>query len=365
MRTDADRARAIEHWFGERSRDLPWRRETAPGRRDPYRTLVSELMLQQTQVSRVVEKFEPFLERFPTARDLADADEDDVLAMWSGLGYYRRARLLHAAAKAIRDDFGGATPETEPELRSLPGVGRYTASAVAAFAAGARTPVVDGNVSRVLLRLEGEAMRHAAPETERWAWARASTLTESIPETVGARAVSEGLMELGATICTPRNPSCDDCPIRPGCVAASEGRQHDIPLPKVRSKRRELFVTCAVVTDPAGRVLMEQRPGKGLWARMWQPIASEADAPEDARRALTARLSAITSAEPVSLGSFAHVTTHREVRFEVLGGEGPAASVDGARWVDPSGLDALAVSNAHLRALRLASRDGAGSLFGS
>jgi len=212
MRPEASRAAAsaVAGWFANVARDLPWRR-----RRSGYHALVSELMLQQTQVARVVEKFEPFVRRFPTVAALAAAREDEVLAMWQGLGYYRRARLLHAAAKAIVERHRGRVPVRDhAALLALPGVGRYTAGAIGSIVAGERVPIVDGNVTRVFQRLaarKGSASDRAVVD---WAWEEARRYV------AGARdpaAANEGLMELGATVCTPAAPRCDACPVSAMC----------------------------------------------------------------------------------------------------------------------------------------------------
>lgn len=328
-RRDAAIVNAIARWFATSARDLPWRHGSAPtaSGRDPYRSLVSELMLQQTQVARVLEKFEPFIERFPTARALADAPEEDVLAMWAGLGYYRRARLLHAAAKACRDDHAGAVPEHLDALRALPGVGAYTAGAIASLVHHEPLPIVDGNVSRVLLRIEGRDAAHGDPAATKWAWTRAAMLAE----TAGREHIApfnEGLMELGATVCTPKSPSCDACPARNMCTAHKADRQHEIPSPKVRAERSILYIACGIALDNSGNILLTQRPDTGMWAGMWAPPCVErtdrAPQPRELRNLTGASASA-------KAGSFVHETTHRAVRATVYT-LSSAAATDGMRW---------------------------------
>lgn len=339
-------ATAVERWFAANARPLPWR--TTP--RDPWRSFVSEAMLQQTQVARVLEKFEPFMRAFPTPRALAAAPEDAVLAAWQGLGYYRRARNLQAAARAIVNDHAGEVPSDPDALRALKGVARYTAGAIASIVFGAREPIVDGNVARVLVRLRGKQLRAGARETETWAWRHAEEL-------VGACAdpalLNEGLMELGATVCTPRAPRCDACPLRGSCSAAAAGTPEAYPLPKAQAKKTEVHHAVVVVRDAAGRVLLEKRPSRGLWADMWQPIgvecAARAPAAEDLARTLATEVAR-------RLGGFTHQTSHRTVRMSVWWAATAEARAS-ARWVKPADLSAYALPNPHRRVLALALRE--------
>ena len=309
--------RSLCAWFIANRRDLPWR--PAPGKpadahRDPYRVLVSEAMLQQTQVSRVLEKFDAFMRRFPTVRVLAEAEEADVLAAWSGLGYYRRARNLHAAAKMVAGRFAGQLPATVEELLELPGVGRYTAGAIASFAFGVRAPLVDGNVRRVFMRIEGEDLGPVAKETDAWSWRVAERL---IAHAESPAIWNEALMELGALVCTPGKPQCERCPVRTTCRAHEMGTQEKIPRAKAAAKKREVFHACVVVRDGRGRVLVETRPGTGMWSGMTQPPTVE----RDDRPASAAELKAAVGLSGARLlKSFVHQTTHRTVRFAVYEG---------------------------------------------
>jgi A/G-specific adenine glycosylase len=325
----------LEEWFRQHGRDLPWRR-----RRSPWGTLVSEAMLQQTQVSRVVERYQTFMDRFADPQSLARADEQQVLALWAGLGYYRRARHLHAAAKAIVAQHGGKVPSDPAALQQLPGVGRYTAGAVASLAFNRAAPIVDGNVQRVLARWHA---RHEPPETTvGWSWQRAGQLVE---QTDNPGVLNEALMELGATVCTPKSPACETCPVAKWCAAHRAGRAQDIPPPKRRAPR--LVVHHHVVVIRRGRrLLLEQRPQRGLWASMWSPPAVES--PRRLRR------SQIESGMPVSIadlqhaGAFEHQTTHRRIQFHVY-----TASSRARRgvWRAPDELDDLPMSNAHKKVL--------------
>lgn len=280
--TDRDAVRALCSWFAGSRRKLPWRATGAAGRRDPYRSLVSEIMLQQTQVARVAEKFGPFVDRFPTVASLAAAPIDDVLALWSGLGYYRRARSLHRCAQEIVARFG-SVPSDPADLQTLPGIGRYTAGAIASIVFEKPTPIVDGNVTRVLLRLEGRDLDPKSPATAAFCWERADELVHSAARS-RARGVSPGvfneaLMELGALVCTPRSPACGACPLAGVCRAKRDGTQHSIPRPKRAGAKQTLHMAALLVRDSRQRVLVEQRPDAGLWAGLWQPPTLESDQP--------------------------------------------------------------------------------------
>jgi A/G-specific adenine glycosylase len=230
-------------------RGLPWQ-----GTRDPYRVWLSEVMLQQTQVASVIPYYERFLARFPDVRSLAAASEDEVLRLWSGLGYYARGRNLHAAAKQIaRSGF----PKTAAGIAQLPGVGRSTAAAIAAFAFGERAAILDGNVRRVLSRCYGIT-------EEKKLWDKADEL---VPEK-NIEHYTQGLMDLGATLCTRANPACIRCPIRSECVARREGRVDELPSRRKRKPLPTRRVTWFVVLR-GGEVLLERRPSRGIWGGLW------------------------------------------------------------------------------------------------
>lgn len=291
-------------WFLEHQRDLAWRRT-----RDPYAIWVSEIMLQQTRVDTVGAYYGKFLERFPDVGTLAAADESEVLAAWSGLGYYRRARLLHAGAKFVAAEHAGAVPAEPEALRKIPGVGRYTAGAIASIAFDRPAALVDGNVARVLSRLQAitDPKLQDAGAAGHWA------LAQQIVQAGSPRVLAQALMELGATVCTPTGPRCAGCPVRPECQAQAQGLQATIPAPKQRapSPREELW---AVAVRRAGRVLLEQRAAEGLLAGMWclpliaRTAAERAGASATAIAAATGvRVGPVeTLAEPIK-----HVFTHR------------------------------------------------------
>src|SRR3954447_17895750 len=205
-------AHKTERWFARNQRPLPWR-----GRYDPYEVWVSEVMAQQTRMEVVLAYYGPFLQRFPTLAALAAASDDDVTAAWSGLGYYRRARMLRDGARAVRERFGGTIPRQLEALRTIPGIGPYTAGAIASIAFDEPAPIVDGNVARVLARLFADESRP---------WARAEEL---VTKAKSPRDFNQGLMEIGALLCKPRNPLCDACPLRADCVAYATGRVAELP----------------------------------------------------------------------------------------------------------------------------------------
>jgi len=237
-------------WYDAHARDLPWREN-----RDPYRVWVSEIMLQQTRVAAVIEHYRKFLRRFPTVQTLAAAREASVLAAWSGLGYYRRARMLHAAAKVVARERGGNLPETADEWRTLPGVGRYTAAAIASIAFGKAVAVVDGNVERVLQRITGKAI------SGELVWRQA----ESWLDRRRPGDFNQAMMELGATVCTPRGPACLTCPLVELCVARGE-------LAGGEKKSRQLRrVIHYALHRRDGSVFLTQRPAEAqLMAGMWE-----------------------------------------------------------------------------------------------
>lgn len=278
---DERRLMALElcAWFALHKRDLPWRRS-----RDPYEIWISEAMLQQTQVARVREYWARFLERFPTVDALADADDDALMAAWSGLGYYRRAKALREAARVIASECGGRFPERLDEALALPGVGPYTAGAVLSIAYGLSEPLVDGNVERVLARVfELEHPAGSSPLRRR-AWALAAELVPPdapaddprAPD--GPGAFNQALMELGATLCTPRRPKCLVCPWARRCRARAKGRESALPMPRVRPKSIDVEIEIALALG-RDRVLLRRRPNTGRMAGLFEfptrEVASE------------------------------------------------------------------------------------------
>lgn len=357
---ERDRAitRALLAWFRASARELPWRSRPLGSGRDAYRVLVSELMLQQTQASRVVDRFGAFLDRFPTLEALAAADEGDVLALWSGLGYYRRARLLHEAARAIVRDHGGRFPRTASDLAGLPGLGRYTAGAIASLAFGEKTAAVDANVTRVMLRLEGRVLAAGDARAVRLAWDRAGALLEAGPRRRGAPAlVNEALIELGALVCTPRAPRCGSCPLAGQCRAAARGLAGRIPTAKEGVVRTRLHFASVLIADGEGRLAVRRRGTGGLWGGLY-----EAPTVERADRAAT--VSEIAGAlglgrgRPAAVGGFDFRTTHRECRFEVYRARRPRVTPEGWAFLDRERIAALGLSSPQRRILLELSRGG-------
>jgi A/G-specific adenine glycosylase len=262
-------ARRIVDWQRTHGRhDLPWQRT-----RDAYRIWVAEIMLQQTQVATVIPYYDRFLAAFPDVSALARADEDAVLARWSGLGYYRRARHMHAAAREVVDRHGGTFPRDAAMLAALPGIGPSTAAAIAAFASGERGAILDGNVKRVLARHRGIDGDPASPAVEAALWALARRL---VPREA-IEAYTQGMMDLGATLCTRTKPRCGECPVARDCVARREGRTGDLPWKRSRRAlpHREVQLVWA---ELAGDVLLERRPSTGVWGRLWSLPEIDVDA---------------------------------------------------------------------------------------
>jgi len=258
--------------------DLPWQHT-----RDPYAVWVSEIMLQQTQVTAVIPYYARFMARFPDIASLAAADQDAVLQLWSGLGYYSRARNLHAAAQQIVSACGGQFPQDPAAIEALPGIGRSTAAAIAAFCFGARAAILDGNVKRVLTRCFGIDGWPGESRVEKQLWELARTL---LPER-DIDIYTQGLMDLGATLCTRSKPDCGTCPMQALCVARREDRVTQLPAPKPRKKAIPLRETAMLLLMRNGEILLEKRPASGIWGGLWSlPEMDPADDPqqEAARR---------------------------------------------------------------------------------
>ncbi|MCY1046308.1 A/G-specific adenine glycosylase [Corallococcus sp. bb12-1] len=335
-------------WYDRNKRDLPWRRT-----RDPYAIWLSEVMLQQTQVSTVIPYWERFLARFPTVKALAAAPLDDVLSGWKGLGYYTRARNLHRAAQEVVERFGGKFPPTAEQLITLPGFGRYTAGAVASIAFGEPAPIVDGNVARVLSRLFEVEGLPGDRDREATLWALASELAKG--ERPGD--FNQALMEHGATTCRPESPLCLLCPVRDGCFAYRKGRVHELPPAKVRAAPRKLFLALAVWPH-AGTLLFARRADKGLFGGLWElpAVEVEEDTPEaEAVQRLSSTLGATLTLEG-TLDSVRRQLTHRDLTLRLLrvsGGPRPTKSpaFQELRWCTPQEAEALGMSTAMQRAL--------------
>ena len=279
--------------------DLPWQQS-----RDPYRIWLSEIMLQQTQVATVLPYYERFLAAFPDVRSLAAAPIGRVLELWAGLGYYRRAHHLHAAARAVVDRHGGSFPRTPDELAALPGVGRSTAAAIAAFAFGVRGAILDGNVKRVLARHRGIEGFPGEAAVEKQLW----VVAEALLPVRGIESYTQGLMDLGATVCTRSGPRCDACPVAGDCVARAQGHVDRLPSPRPRKSvpKRELKV---LLIERAGELMVERRPATGIWSGLWSlpELPADADVADALRGRFGIEAAAIDALAPVVHG-FTHFT---------------------------------------------------------
>lgn len=296
-------ANCIERWFSNTARDFPWRVQDTPWGR-----LVCEFMSQQTQIERVADRWIQMMERFPTPQEMAKSDEQDVLSLWQGLGYYRRANNLKATAEMIVDVFDGEVPCDIQDLLKLPGVGKYTAGAIASIAFGHRVPLVDGNVHRVQCRL----FDHRDESTPgKWTWDEASQFVHAC---TNPKVCNEGLMELGATVCTPKSPRCCHCPLKSHCLSYKNNSQSEVPPPKKQTPKKHLH-HYAVVLENGNELAFEQRSNKGLWAGMWQVPTIESSI-ELSTSEVAKELD--ISQELKSIGSFTHVLTHRTIFFKVF-----------------------------------------------
>ncbi|MBS7456169.1 A/G-specific adenine glycosylase [Coralloluteibacterium stylophorae] len=327
-----DFATRLLRWFDVNGRhDLPWQHP-----RSAYRVWVSEIMLQQTQVRVVVPYFERWMQALPNLADLAAADADTVHALWAGLGYYARARNLHAAARRCVALHEGALPRDIEALLALPGIGRSTAGAILAQAHGLRFPILDGNVKRSLARYHGIRgwPGTRAVELELWALAEAH-----LPQTRLAD-YTQAVMDFGATLCTRQNPACVLCPLQDACVARREGATAEIPAPKPARTLPQRETTMLVVIDTDGRLLLERRPPAGIWSGLWSlPEAADADA---AHRAL-ARHARVEFDAGEPLPAIEHGFSHYRLRIQPVlwRGAGPIDRVaeDGVRWQPLAALD--------------------------
>jgi A/G-specific adenine glycosylase len=336
-----DIAPALLRWYRANRRDLPWRRT-----RDPYAIWVSEIMLQQTRVATVIPYWERWLTRFPTVQALAAAPLDDVLACWAGLGYYSRARNLHAGAREVVAAFAGAMPADAAELQRIPGIGRYTAGAIASIAFGRPAPLVDGNVARVLARLHAieDDVKSTAGSARLW------QLAADLVPAADPGDFNQALMELGATICTPTQPRCPDCPLVAGCRAHAEGRAAELPRTPPRKRAADLprLDRSAAWIEQRGRVLLARRVPDGLYGGLWELPAA------DSRAALSAAVAPgleLLAARPVA--EWEQLLSHRRLRIRLyparLTGRlaGPAdAGYDRVAWQPLASLDRRALAAA-------------------
>jgi A/G-specific adenine glycosylase len=344
-------SRRLLKWFAAHRRDLPWRRD-----RDPYRIWISEVMLQQTQVATVVPYFERFLRRFPTVADLAAADEQDVLRLWEGLGYYRRARDLHKSAKLLAAEHAAALPDDPAVVRRLPGFGRYTCNAVLSQAFDRRLPILEANSQRVLSRLFGRRDDPRAGAARRWLWQAA----ERVLPKKRAGEFNQALMELGALVCTPAAPRCGECPLASVCEAKRLGLQGQIPArtpPPTTVAVREV----AVVVRRGEKVLLAQRPEEATrWANMWEFPHVELSKPETHEAAAQRCLRELVGVE-AELGGEVVTIRHGVTRFAItmvcleatyVAGKFRSNFYRASVWLAPAELAAYPVSAPQRRLIR-------------
>jgi A/G-specific adenine glycosylase len=334
--------RSVRHklltWFHKHKRALPWRES-----RDPYRVWISEIMLQQTQVATVIPYFERFLRRFPTVQALAKADEADVLRLWEGLGYYRRARQLHAAARTIVSDHRGVFPEDFAAILGLPGIGRYTAGAVASIAFDQPVPIVEANTTRLFSRLLLFRGGPSSPTGQQLLWRFAR---EILPES-GASDINQALMELGSLVCTPRNPNCPECPLLSLCPTNARQLQAQIPAAK-QPKRYESVQEIAVAIRKGPHVLLRLRPSGERWAGLWDfpRFPATTDALAQPRAHIVHQVRELTGLS-VLPGNRLTVIKHAVTRFRItlecyeaerLSGRLRHSSESPWKWVSPRDL---------------------------
>jgi len=326
-------------WFDRHGRhDLPWQHP-----RSPYRVWLSEIMLQQTQVAVVIPYFLRFLQHFPTLPDLAAADSDAVMAQWAGLGYYARARNLHAAAKRCVELHGGELPRDFDALHALPGIGRSTAGAILSQAWNDRFPILDGNVKRVLTRYHGIAGYPGLPAVEKPLWAIAQAHVAAVAD--GRMAdYTQAQMDFGATLCTRANPACVLCPLQDDCVARRDGLVDALPTPKPGKILPERGALALLLENAAGELLLQRRPPSGIWASLWTLPQAESETELRAWFERETRGRAFDDAEPMPpiVHTFSHYRLHLQpLRLRKVALRDAVRDNDGLRWVARAGLSAL------------------------
>jgi A/G-specific adenine glycosylase len=327
-------------------RDLPWQ-----GTRDAYRIWVSEIMLQQTQVAAVIPYYTRFLQRFPDVVALASSPSPDVMAAWAGLGYYSRARNLHQCAQSVVERYEGRFPTTVDALSGLPGIGRSTAAAIAAFAFGERAAILDGNVKRVFARHFGVEGYPGATAVERRLW---SIAEHELPAS-GIESYTQGLMDLGATLCARARPRCGDCPVAVTCVAKAQGRTAELPAPRPARARPVRHATVVIVRDDRGALLLETRPPTGIWGGLVSLPEFDAEADDEQLKSAIAERYALqvdlNERLPELRHEFSHYSLVMHPRVAAVRRALGAAS-SASQWLEPGALQDAALPAPVKRLLR-------------
>jgi A/G-specific adenine glycosylase len=331
-------ARRLLAWYANERRRLPWRENHTP-----YSIWVSEIMLQQTQVDTVIPYYQRWLQAFPTLADFAQADEQEVLKMWEGLGYYSRARNMLRAARMVMDEFEGRIPSQVDQLKTLPGIGNYTAGAIASIAFGADEAALDGNIRRVLSRFFNLSLPARSKEGEAALWTLAR---ENLPAGF-AGDYNQAIMDLGATICKPRNPDCENCPLMEKCQAYAFGVQNELPVKGERNPVPHYIVTAAIIVRE-GQVLVARRPEKGLLGGMWEfpggKVENGESLAEGLKREIAEELGIVIKVgEP--FGEYQHAYTHYKVtlhafKCQIESGTPQPIEASALDWAVPEDLEA-------------------------
>jgi len=342
-------------WYENKFRDLPWRRTS-----DPYAVWVAEVMLQQTQVKKVAPFFERFLSALPTVHELASADLDAVLKLWEGLGYYARARNLHRAAKIIVKAYDGQFPDTTKDIRALPGVGDYTAAAIASIAFGVDLAAVDGNVNRVVCRLFSLPLSPKTSEGKKAVKEKAEMLLAH----GRAGSFNQAIMELGALVCTPRSPKCGKCPVGDFCTARAQNSQKDFPVRLPQKKRPHRHIAVGVVREN-GRVLIDRRKKEGMLGGLWEFPGGKVEEGESPKETIAREVKEeldITVSVLDHIGTIEHQYTHFTITLhayycDLVSGTPKAIECDAWRWVTREQLKDFAFPRANGKIIELLMKD--------
>ncbi|MHC4962850.1 MAG: A/G-specific adenine glycosylase [Planctomycetota bacterium] len=343
--------RNLLRWFRANARDLPWRRTT-----DPYAVWVSEIMLQQTQVATVIDYYNRFMKRFPTVEKLARAKQDTVLKLWEGLGYYSRGRNLHEAAKLIASDYSGQLPNTIEQLQKIPGIGRYTAGAIASIAFNRPAPILDGNVIRVLCRLFCIDSNPKGTTTKNQLWELAETLAHTKPP----GDFNEAMMELGAMVCTPQNPLCSICPLRNQCCAMKHNRQAELPI-KQKQKALPHYTIVVGVVFKNGKILIDKRRQNALLGGLWEFPGGKKKKSESFKTAVAREVKEETGIE-IEVGKRLCIVKHTYSHFKITlhaylceykSGTIKPIGCDAVKWIAPKDLTKYAFPAANVKIIKV------------